>query len=103
MMSDCRCDPHASGTNRCDFCKAEDRAACSVTANRLGSAVKLIAAIANGANPKRGGGPAPHVLCDRWLESNGYECEASRRRQRERRADDLDAEIARLRAERAKL
>lgn len=41
--------------------------------------------------------------CDSWLEKYGFECEASRRRQREHRADELDAEIARLRAERAKL
>ncbi len=40
---------------------------------------------------------------DKWLEVNGFECEASRRRQRDRRAEQLDAEIARLRAEMEKL
>ncbi len=67
-------------------------------------ALRLIRQIAAlGANPKRSGGPAPHVLCDRWLELNGFDCEASRRRQREQRAVQLDAEIERLRKEREAL
>jgi hypothetical protein len=61
-----------------------------------GSAIELIKAIANGLDS-----PAP--ACDTWLERNGFECKASKQRQRDRRADELDAEIARLREERAKL
>lgn len=73
-------------------------------AKKLTSAVGLIFDIAKwGAQPKLNSGPAPHVLCDRWLEANGYDCEASRKRRREQRAAELDAEIERLRAERAKL
>lgn len=89
--------------------REDERAECTVdwheaNLNRYGSAVELIKAIANrGASPKRDGGPAPHVLCDRWLEAHGFDCDASRKRQREQRAIELDAEIERLRAERAKL
>jgi hypothetical protein len=79
-------------------------------ANRYGTAVELIKAIANGlgedGSRAHGGGFAtttPAQACDNWLEHNGMECEASRRRQRERRAEQLDAEIERLRAERAAL
>lgn len=83
--------------NRCD-------STCAANFSKVQSAVALIAAIAKeGGDRSRSGGPAPHVLCDRWLEANGYDCEASRRRQREQRAVQLDAEIERLRAERAKL
>lgn len=56
-----------------------------------------------GGDRSRSGGPAPHVRGDRWLEANGHDCEASRRRQREQRAVRLDAKIERLRAERAAL
>lgn len=38
--------------------------------------------------------------CDSWLEANGYDCKGSRQRQRDRRAEQLDAELARLKAER---
>jgi len=64
---------------------------------RLSSAVELISDVASG--PTRGG-PA---RCDKWLEVNGYACEKTRRAYREQRADELDREIARLRAERDKL
>lgn len=98
-MSDCRCEPHASGSNRCAFCRAEAR-----SDSRLDSAVRLIQQIASAVvNPKRNGGPAPHVLCDRWLELNSFDCEASRRRQREQRAIQLDNEIAKLQQERSAL
>lgn len=95
-MSTCRCEPHASGTNRCAFCQAEDR-----SDNELVSAVTLINQIAEGYE-LRGSAP-PHVLCDQWLEGHGYMSQAARRRHRERRAAELDAEIEHLRAERAKL
>jgi hypothetical protein len=70
--------------------------------------LELIKAIANGlgtpdSRSEPGRRTTPAQACDRWLETNGFECEASRRRQRERRAEQLDAEIARLRAEREKL
>lgn len=77
--------------------------ACARNSNQLGTAVELIKAIANGFNSKRGGGPAPHVQCDSWLEQHGYDCEATRRKQRERRATELDEEIARLQKEREAL
>jgi hypothetical protein len=96
-MSTCRCEPHASGTNRCPFCQAAER-----IESPLVSAVNLISQIAE-APGKRSGGPAPHVLCDQWLEAHGYVCPTSRARARVLRAAELDAEIERLRAERAKL
>jgi hypothetical protein len=78
--------------------------ACSENFSKVQSAVALIAAIAKeGGDRSRSGGPAPHVLCDRWLEANGYDCEASRKRRREQRAIQLDAEIAKLQQERALL
>jgi hypothetical protein len=70
---------------------------CGETYRKLSKAVELITAIAFDKKVD------PSASCDTWLELNGYECEASRRKQRERRADQLDAEINRLRAERAKL
>jgi hypothetical protein len=77
---------------------------CSDNANKLSSAVELIKAITNaGLNPTRSGGTAAHIRCDRWLEANGFECEATRRAQRERRAIELDTEIERLRKERGAL
>jgi hypothetical protein len=98
-MSQCRCEPHASGSNRCDACRyemAEQSDPRSVT-NQLASAIVLITAIAKDQILDTS------CMCDSWLEHNGYECEASRRRERERRAKHLDAQIERLRAERAKL
>lgn len=71
-----------------------DREALPIAQNRLSTAVALISAIA--ANQKAD----PSAACDSWLEKNGYDCEASRRRARERRAEQLDAELARLKAER---
>ncbi len=88
----CQCEPHASGSNRCMFCKAEAR-----EHDRLYSAVRVIRAIAK--NEKAD----PSATCDAWLERNGFDCEASRRRQREQRAVQLDAEIERLRKEREAL
>ncbi len=60
-------------------------------------ALQLIQAIAK--NEKAD----PSAACDAWLERNGFDCEASRRRQRERRVEQLDAEIERLRKEREAL
>jgi hypothetical protein len=77
---------------------------CAAIGNKFGTAVELIKAIANGLRVgDRGRGLTPQTACDTWLESNGFECQASKKRQRERRAEQLDAEIAKLRAERAKL
>lgn len=88
----------------------EDTEECTVgwhetNLNRYGSAVELIKAIAARGlhDPGRSHDPAPHVLCDRWLEEKGFDCEASRRREREKRAIELDAQIERLRQERAAL
>ncbi len=81
-----------------DFHRDSDAAQSLTVAKKLGSAVQLIQLLASGCDEF-----SPQSRCDSWLENNGYECEASRRRQRERRADQLDAEIARLRAEREKL
>ena len=74
-----------------------DRERLPVAEEKLRSAVALITAVAQNEFVD------PGCECDTWLEANGYECEASRRRQRERRADELDKEIERLRAERAAL
>ncbi len=81
--------------------------ACQTRFAQLTSAIALIRAVADGVATARctayGGHSDPRKACDAWLERNGYECENSRRRARERRADELDVEIARLRAERARL
>lgn len=75
--------------------------------NKLGRAIELIKALANGH-----GSPATNSvfstgsveeICDKWLDDNGYESFASVRRQRERKAAELDAQIEKLKAERAKL
>lgn len=76
---------------------------CAAIGNKYGTAVELIKAIANGFGTIHDTGTTPQKACDGWLERNGFECEASKKRQRERRAEQLDAEIERLRAERAKL
>lgn len=91
----CHCEPHASGGNRCAYCRYE--AESEPNQADWASALRLIQDIA------RDGKVDPSAACDAWLERNGFECESSRRRQRERRAEQLDAEIERLRAERAKL
>lgn len=68
-----------------------------VTEAKLRSAVEFIQNVA--AKPD-----TDHTTrADAWLQANGFECEATRRKARERRAAELDAEIARLRAEREKL
>ena len=71
---------------------------CAQNANMLKSAVNLITALSKGVG-------LPNIVstCDAWLDSNGFDCAASRKRQRERRAEQLDAEIERLRKERAAL
>jgi hypothetical protein len=74
-----------------------------VAERKLTSAVHLISAIASGDGDGCAGDLHLRAQCDAWLESNGYDCEATRKRNRERRADELDKEIARLRAEREKL
>jgi hypothetical protein len=96
----CRCEPNASGSNRCAFCLAEREINERGAPERaeLRSAVALIQLLASGCDEF-----SPQFRCDSWLENNGYECEASRRKARELRAANLDAEIARLRAEREKL
>jgi hypothetical protein len=70
--------------------------------NQLGSAVELIRAIAHGYT---GAGVRDSVdqVADKWLEQNGFECKATAQRQRDRRADELDKEIARLQKEREQL
>lgn len=67
------------------------------TSTKLNSALVLIRDIAKNLKA------CPVSSCDHWLEVNGYDCEATRRAQRERRAVQLDTEIARLRAERESL
>lgn len=75
----------------------EDNAPREVWPEWAASALKFIQNVA--AKPD-----TDHMTrADAWLQANGFECEASRRKARERRADQLDAEIARLRAEREKL
>ena len=70
-------------------------------AAKYGSALALIKAIRDGQKVE------PSAACDAWLGANGYETEAQRRtrlqKERDERAAKLDAEIARLRAERDKL
>lgn len=73
-----------------------DREALPKVRMQLANAIELIETIARSKT-------SVAKTCDNWLEVNGFECEASRRRQRERRAEQLDAEIDRLRAEREKL
>jgi hypothetical protein len=93
----CRCEPHASGSNRCAFCLAEREIAEGYAPDmrKLTSAVHFIQAVAAGRGNRD--------EADAWLEANGYECELTRKLARERRAAELDIEIERLRAERAKL
>lgn len=68
---------------------------CALTAQRLMSAVQLISDLSRGQSVEKG--PS---LCDAWLESHGYACAATRKAERDRRAAELDAEIARLCKER---
>ena len=98
-MSGCRCEPHASGTNRCAFCQAEGivRQSYAGDTAKLKSAVDLITAISKDLVGDTG------CACDTWLENNGYDCETKRRERRAAKAAELDAEIERLRAERARL
>ena len=105
-MTDCNCEPHASGSNRCAYCKAEATyAELHADADaELESAVELLKHIATISERTH------HVLsvrrmADDWLAEHGYESgEALRERAaRTARAEQLDAEIERLRAERAKL
>lgn len=70
--------------------------------DQLVSAVALIKAIAEGPTVLHGN-QSTCARCDIWLYQNGFECAATRRRDRERRAEELDREIERLRAERQKL
>jgi hypothetical protein len=62
---------------------------------KLTSAVHFIQAVAAGRGNRD--------EADAWLQTNGYECELTRKLARERRAAELDKEIERLRAERARL
>ncbi len=75
--------------------------------NNLGRAIELIKALANGHGEDGANGSyatgTPAQICDAWLDRNGYESKASERKQRERRAAELDAQIEKLRAERSKL
>lgn len=74
----------------------------SINLNRYGLAVELIRAIAHGFC-----GEEQHMtvaqVADRWLEENGFECKATAQRQRDRRAAELDKEIARLQKEKEAL
>jgi hypothetical protein len=96
----CRCEPHASGSNRCAFCLAEAEVDLSYAPamSRLDSAVRLIQRFEVALAAQAAG-----AQCGEWLQANGYECELTRKLARERRAAELDVEIERLRAERAKL
>lgn len=42
-------------------------------------------------------------VCDTWLEKNGLDCENSRRKARERKIKEIDAQIAALKAAKEKL
>lgn len=68
---------------------------------KLCSAVALINAIAGDEKAD------PSCACDVWLEKNGYESATMRRvrerKQREQRAEQLGAEIAKLQQERTRL
>jgi hypothetical protein len=92
--------------------REDEREECNVSwheihLNRYGSAVELIKALASGFGEDGHNGQfattSPKQACNAWLERHGFDCEATRRRERERRAIEIDAEIERLRAERAKL
>lgn len=82
-------------------------ASCSHNSNQLGLAVELIKAIANGYGEDGTNGnfatTTVRQACDQWLDKHGYPCESSKRRQRERRAEQLDQEIAKLQQERESL
>lgn len=80
------------------FYTERDRERLPEIEERLRSAVLLITAIASSDLTKR-----LAKTCDEWLEANGYACKATRRRERERRSEELDREIERLRAEREAL
>jgi hypothetical protein len=75
-----------------------------VELNQLGSAVELIKAIANGLGVDGFEGlppmTTPAQACDRWLMDNGYECEATRQAQKQKKLKQLNDEIARLEQER---
>jgi hypothetical protein len=72
------------------------------TAHALRMAISVLQDVASGTwIPVDGRSVAENV--DRWLAENGYDCPTTRKNARERRAVELDAEIERLRAERAKL
>jgi hypothetical protein len=100
------CEPHASGSNRCAFCKTEvavQRATHQAEA-RLSDALECIRTIA--VTGDRTHSPTMiRAIADAWLDANGYESGEALRERRARiaRAEELDAEIERLRAERAKL
>lgn len=42
-------------------------------------------------------------VCDTWLEKNGLDCENSRRKARERKIKEIDAQIAALKSAKEKL
>lgn len=69
-------------------------------ATRLSTAASVLHVIAHHVDPKIN---ELQGIADSWLDRNGYESRDSKRRARERRADQLDAKIAQLRAEREKL
>lgn len=79
------------------FYAERDRKRLPDVEQRLSSAVKLIDAISKGLVADTS------CQCDTWLENNGYDCETKRRERKAVLAAKLDADIERLRAERAKL
>lgn len=72
-------------------------AVCSITSTNLKNAIEFIQAIA--VDPTSG-----HATrAAEFLERNGFDGPLRAAREKKRRATELDAEIERLRAERAKL
>lgn len=74
------------------------------TANKLGKAVELIKAIANGHGEDGHNGQfsttPPRQACDKWLMDNGYPCEATRAAQKAKKLAETDEKIKRLEEER---
>ena len=100
-MSYCKCEPHASGSNRCDICRYEAARARDegTISNRLGLAIEFIRALAFGAADS----DSTRARAAEWLDANGFDGPLKARRDLERRTADLDKQIAKLQEERARL